>query len=61
MFGIALWDRPNRTLLLARDRSGIKPLYYVEHAGRLAFGSEIKSLLAGGAFEPRLDPAALDH
>ena len=61
MFGIALWDRPNRTLLLARDRAGIKPLYYTERAGRLAFGSEIKSLIAGQAFEPRLDVAALDH
>ena len=61
MFGIALWDRPNRTLLLARDRAGIKPLYYVERAGGLAFGSEIKSLLAADAFEPRLDFAALDH
>ena len=61
MFGIALWDRPNRTLLLARDRAGIKPLYYAERAGGLAFGSEIKSLLAADAFEPRLDFAALDH
>jgi len=61
MFGIALWDRRNRTLLLARDRAGIKPLYYVEAEGRLAFGSEIKSLIAGRAFEPRLNLEALDH
>jgi asparagine synthase (glutamine-hydrolysing) len=61
MFGIALWDEPNRTLLLARDRAGQKPLHYVERGGRLYFGSEIKSLLAAGAVEPRLDLAALDH
>jgi asparagine synthase (glutamine-hydrolysing) len=61
MFGIALWDGPNRTLLLARDRAGIKPLYYAARGGRLTFGSEIKSLLAANAFEPRLDLGALDH
>jgi asparagine synthase (glutamine-hydrolysing) len=61
MFAIALWDGPNRTLLLARDRAGQKPLHYVERGGRLYFGSEIKSLIAAGAVEPRLDLAALDH
>jgi len=61
MFGIALWDQPNRTLLLARDRAGIKPLHYVERQGRLYFGSELKSLLAAGAVDRRLNLAALDH
>jgi asparagine synthase (glutamine-hydrolysing) len=61
MFGFALWDRPRRTLLLARDRAGQKPVHYAERAGRLYFGSEIKSLLAAGAVDPRLDLAALDH
>jgi asparagine synthase (glutamine-hydrolysing) len=61
MFGIALWDQSTRTLLLARDRAGQKPLHYAERNGRLYFGSEIKSLLAAGAVEPRLDVAALDH
>ncbi len=61
MFGIALWDGPNRTLLLARDRAGQKPVHYVERGERLYFGSEIKSLIAAGAVEPRLDVAALDH
>ena len=61
MFGIALWDRSTRTLLLARDRAGQKPLHYAEHGGRLYFGSEIKSLLAARAIEPRLNPGALDH
>ena len=46
MFGYAIWDSPRRKLVLARDRVGIKPLYYTEHEGRLAFGSEIKSILA---------------
>ena len=61
MFGIALWDQPKRTLLLARDRAGQKPLHYAERGGRLHFASEIKSLLAAGAVEPTLDLAALDH
>jgi asparagine synthase (glutamine-hydrolysing) len=61
MFGIALWDRRSRTLLLARDRAGIKPLYYAERGGRFYFGSELKSLLAAGAVSGELDVAALDH
>ena len=61
MFGIALWDQPHRTLLLARDRAGQKPLHYAERGGRLYFGSEIKSLLAAGAVDPALNLAALDH
>jgi asparagine synthase (glutamine-hydrolysing) len=61
MFGIALWDARARTLWLARDRAGIKPLYYTEHGGRLFFGSELKSLLAAGAVRREVDPAALHH
>jgi asparagine synthase (glutamine-hydrolysing) len=61
MFGIALWDRRNQTLLLARDRAGIKPLHYAERGGRLYFGSEIKSLLAAGAVDREIDVEALDH
>src|SRR5947208_905445 len=61
MFGIALWDEPQRTLLLARDRAGQKPVHYTERGGRLYFGSEIKSLLAAGAVDPSLNLAALDH
>jgi asparagine synthase (glutamine-hydrolysing) len=48
MFGFALFDRPKRRLLLARDRYGIKPIYWAFTAGKLLFGSEIKSLLAHG-------------
>src|SRR3954453_22735815 len=61
MFGIALWDAAQRTLLLARDRAGQKPVHYAQRNGRLYFGSEIKSLLAAGAVEPRLNLDALDH
>src|SRR5262245_39847237 len=61
MFGIAIWDRRQRTLLLARDRAGIKPLHYTMHGERLYFGSEIKSLLAAGACDREIDPEALDH
>ena len=61
MFAVALWDRGTATLLLARDRLGIKPLYYAERHGRLYFGSELKSLLVTGAIERRIDTAALEH
>ncbi|MBI5604965.1 MAG: asparagine synthase (glutamine-hydrolyzing) [Deltaproteobacteria bacterium] len=45
MFGFALWDRKNQSLLVARDRLGIKPVYYAYRNGRFAFASEIKALL----------------
>jgi asparagine synthase (glutamine-hydrolysing) len=61
MFGIALWDNRLRTLVLARDRVGIKPLHYAHVDGRLYFGSEIKSILAAGCVEPSLNPSALEH
>ena len=61
MFGIALWDRRQRTLLLARDRAGIKPLHYAERNGRLYFGSEIKSILAAGGIDRSMNVAALEH
>ena len=61
MFGIALWDRARKTLLLARDRAGIKPLHFVEDGTRIYFGSEIKSLIAAGAVQQDIDLEALDH
>src|SRR5262245_13566980 len=61
MFGIALWQRPTRTLLLARDRVGIKPLHYSIETDRLIFGSESKSVLAAAQRTPELDADALTH
>ena len=58
MFAFAIWDRSRRRLFLARDRFGIKPLYYAEHDGRFLFGSEIKSLLRAG-LPARVSPEAL--
>jgi asparagine synthase (glutamine-hydrolysing) len=61
MFGIAIWDVRSRTLLVARDRAGIKPMYYATAGGRLFFGSEAKCVLANPEVDRRLDAAALDH
>ena len=59
MFAFALWDRNRRELFLARDHLGVKPLYYAWHAGSLAFGSELKSLLPFPGLPRALDLDAL--
>lgn len=59
MFGIALWDARRRTLLLARDRFGEKPLFYTEVGGTLVFASELKSLLAVPGFSREVDTEAV--
>jgi asparagine synthase (glutamine-hydrolysing) len=61
MFAFALWDRPRRRLLLARDRLGKKPLYYWNRDGLFLFASEIKALLCHGAVARELDWEAFRH
>lgn len=62
MFALALWDRKERTLLLARDRYGIKPLYVSLQNNVFAFGSEQKTILARPGFSRQLDkPALLEY
>jgi len=56
MFAIALWDEKRKSLLLARDRLGKKPLYYAVRDGRLYFGSEIKAMLAAAPELSEVDP-----
>ncbi|WP_421790302.1 asparagine synthase (glutamine-hydrolyzing) [Hyphobacterium sp.] len=58
MFGIALYDRKTGHLTLARDRFGVKPMYYWQNDSVLLFGSEIKAMLAHPALDARLDPSA---
>jgi asparagine synthase (glutamine-hydrolysing) len=55
MFAFAIWDRRRQRLLLARDRLGIKPLYYACGDGELLFGSEITAILAAGSIRPALN------
>jgi len=59
MFALALWDRKEKSLLLARDRYGIKPLYYSQQGKTLAFGSEQKAITAIPTFQRSLDKEAL--
>jgi asparagine synthase (glutamine-hydrolysing) len=59
MFAFGLYDTSTETLLLARDRVGIKPLYYAPVRGGLLFGSEQKALLASGMLERRADAVAI--
>ena len=61
MFAFAIWERDSGRLVLARDRLGIKPLYYAERPGRLRFASTLPALLAAGDVDTAIDPAALHH
>jgi len=61
-WAVALWDSKTHTFVLARDRVGVRPLFVMEHAGRLYFASEVKALFAGApSFSRQLDPVGLDE
>ena len=59
-FGLAIWDGHRRRAVVARDRLGVKPLYYARSGDLVVFGSELKSVLASGLVEPTLDYEAID-
>ena len=62
MFAFALWDRNRQTFFLARDRLGVKPMYYaLLDDGSLLFGSELKSLMAHGGMRRDIDPLAVEE
>ena len=60
-FAFALLDRRNDRLILARDRMGVRPVYYAIHDGALVFGSEVKAILQYPGIRAELDPLALDQ
>jgi asparagine synthase (glutamine-hydrolysing) len=59
-FAMALWDSRERTLFLARDRLGVRPLFYTRFGSRLIFGSEIKALMVVPGVQATLDPIAIE-
>ena len=61
MFAFAVWERNSGRVVLARDRLGIKPLYYAEKPGRFRFASTLPALLSAGDVDTGIDPAALHH
>jgi asparagine synthase (glutamine-hydrolysing) len=60
-FAFALYDVRQRTLLLARDQIGIRPLHWARRGDMLYFGSEIKAIFASGEVTPEVDPKGIDH
>ena len=61
MFALAIWTEPNRRLVLARDRMGIKPLYICRRGANLYFGSELKALFVHPEIDRRINPEALHY
>lgn len=59
IFAFGLWDDRDKTLFLARDPLGVKPLYYARYAGRFTFASQPKAILADPAFTRKIDPHGL--
>jgi asparagine synthase (glutamine-hydrolysing) len=60
-FAFAIWDQNEQRLVLARDRAGVRPIYYANHYGGIAFASEVKALLEIPGIQADLDPIALDQ
>lgn len=60
-FAFAIWDKNKKEIFVARDRMGIRPVFYASTGARFYFASEIKAIFAAGALEKRLDPVALDE
>jgi asparagine synthase (glutamine-hydrolysing) len=61
IFGVAVWDAVERRLTVARDPFGVKPVYWHDDGGRLVFASEIRSLLAAGGIQRRVDVTAMEQ
>ncbi|XVO20190.1 MAG: asparagine synthase (glutamine-hydrolyzing) [Sphingorhabdus sp.] len=61
IFAVAFWDRHERSMTLARDPMGVKPLYFAEQPHGFAFASEIKALIRGGDVVPKINKAAVLH
>jgi asparagine synthase (glutamine-hydrolysing) len=61
IFSFAIWDDNNKQLYMARDRFGVKPLFYTVHDGTLVFGSEIKALFEYPGVKPRIDAGGLSE
>ncbi|OAP39844.1 asparagine synthetase B [Sinorhizobium glycinis] len=60
-FAFAIWDARRRRMMLARDRMGVRPLFYAAHAGTFYFASEVKALLEVPGISAEIDPIALDQ
>ena len=61
MFAFAIWDQQQKRLFLARDRLGIKPLYYTVDRNRFRFASNTQALLSGGGVDTDIDPVSLHY
>jgi len=59
MFAFSIWDKNKRALFVARDRVGIKPMYYTETSNGLLYATELKSILATGLVDAAIDPTAI--
>jgi asparagine synthase (glutamine-hydrolysing) len=60
-FAFAVWNTRDQSLFLARDRLGVRPLFYTQKGGRFVFGSEMKAVLAAGTVRAEIEPAVLEQ